>query len=102
MITNGGPSDAWLTTDRLGDAQQAAADREVDAWEEFCAWSLGLCEFYQVPIHACEEGHEDHHIFVAYEELVKLIRARDQAVQAEEDERWYQAQLAAEREAGLP
>jgi hypothetical protein len=58
--------DAWLTTDRSMEAQEAWADWVVDEWEQF-AETQGL------PLEACEEGHEIHGIYDGWEKLTLAI-----------------------------
>ena len=76
--------DQWLTTDRMAEAAQDAAEAIDSAWADFVdreqedGGANGL-----VPYEACEEGHPSHAVYQAW---LALFTALDQERYRLEDE----------------
>ena len=70
--------DAWLTTDRLRDEQEAYADYISDEWQKFS-------EDHGLPFTACEEEHEAYRI---YEGWLKLFQMTEEYVARVNESEW--------------
>jgi hypothetical protein len=81
--------DQWLTTDRMAEAAERAAERLEDLW-------VLAVDAYNLPIDASEDDHEDHEIYVKWLAFIEAVDAREQRLEAEAEAQYYEEQQRAE------
>jgi predicted RNase H-like HicB family nuclease len=80
--------DAWLTTDRLGEAAEKAQERLDEAWS-LTVEALGN-EGYSVPEGAWEDDHPQHAIYEAWLAFMTKVDEHEQALEAAAEAEHYE------------
>jgi hypothetical protein len=80
--------DQWLTTDTSQDSLNAYSDWLIGEWEKYA-------EDQHLPIEACEDDHEAHNIYQAWETLLLAVDTYHSHLA---EDGWREAEAAAEGE----
>ena len=80
--------DAWLTTDRLGEAAERAQERLDEAWS-LTVEALGNVGL-EVPEDALEDDHPQHPLYVLWLNFIQGVDEWHQALEAEAEQQQYE------------
>jgi len=93
---DGAAFDRWLTTDTMGEAAEAEAERLIAAWEEFVATTFDERDAVTM-LDADDDRHPEHAIYAAWLRLQELLDERQYRLEAEEEAKFYAEAEAEDR-----